>query len=609
MMLGTRALAETADAASPIEQRNVIVFITDQDRAIQHFPEGWEQENLPGLTRLKRNGVAFENAFCNSCMCSPSRATLLTGLYPAQHGVKYTLEEDMPEENYPQVELSPEFRNVASVMSAAGYEVVFKGKWHLTKPLGQDWAPEDLERFGFMRWNPPDGGANQDISQAGGGVTDHDGRFMDANGSAEDGEEGVLKFISDRAGAEKPYCLIVSLVNPHDVLLYPGPANMDPPKYVQGGYDESWLEGDIKLPPTVGEDLSTKPDCQAQFVRLFNLAGAVPTPAMKLKYLNFYANLMKLVDGYLVEILDTLEATGQLDDTLVIRTSDHGEMGLCHGGMRQKNFNAYEETLRVPMVFSNPQMFKRPRQSDQLVSHVDFLPTLAGLAGAPKSARGNWPGVDYSRHVLGTAKKPTQDRIVFTWDDWQAGQKQGPYIPPPNHIVTVRERRWKLSKYYDPDGKARTQWEMYDLKSDPLERRNLAHDPGKMSVAHRAQFRRLKARIKRIERERLNPLPGKAFAIRSIRGEGARVISKLRLPGRGVVDQRIYAAIGGRRRMVGRLRRRFDRAGNVSIEVKLTEAMRKELRKSGAELRVVTRFFPDGGLRRRIARKVRLRKL
>ncbi len=119
LMMGSQVLSGIADATPKIGDRNVIVFITDQDRAIQHFPENWEQENLPGVTRLKQNGISFENAFCNSCMCSPSRATLLTGLYPAQHGVKYTLEHDMPEEEYPQVELSTEFRNVASVMSSA----------------------------------------------------------------------------------------------------------------------------------------------------------------------------------------------------------------------------------------------------------------------------------------------------------------------------------------------------------------------------------------------------------------------------------------------------------------------------------------------------------
>jgi len=609
-MMGTQALSGVASAKNPAAGKNVIIFITDQDRKVMHFPKGWEESNLPGLTRLKKNGVSFENAFCNSCMCSPSRATLFTGLYPAQHGVKYTLEEDMPDDQYPQVELSTEFKNVASVMAAAGYEVVYKGKWHVSKPEGEDWAPSDLEKFGFMRWDPPDGGANQDISEAGGGVTDHDGRYMDSEGSAEDAQEGVLQFLNERANATKPWCLIVSLVNPHDVLMYPGPFNMNPAKYIQAGYDESWLEGDVELPATVNEDLSTKPDAQENFLKIFNLAGALRTPQQKRNYLNFYANLMKVVDGYLVDVLDTLEANGQLEDTVVIRTADHGEMGICHGGMRQKNFNAYEETLRVPLVFSNPQLFPHARKSEQLVSHVDMLPTLAGLFGAPRSSRNpKWAGVDYSKQVLGKSNKQTQDRVVFTFDDWQAGQANGPYVPAPNHIVTVREKRWKLSKYYDADGEKKTQWEMYDLRNDPLERKNLAYRPKKMTSGQRAHFRRLKAKIKRIEKEKLQPLPARAFAVRSLRTEGAKVISKLRLPGRGVVEQRVFAVIDGRRTRVARFRHRYAKAGPVTVELSLSEAMRKDLRRSGAELQVVTRFRPDGGLRRKIVRKVRAQRL
>jgi arylsulfatase A-like enzyme len=503
-------VAEPAGAIAPSALgKNMLIFITDQQRKVMHFPKGWERENLPGMTRLKKHGVSFENAFCNAAMCTPSRATLFTGLYPAQHGVKYTLELDMPADQYPQVELSPDIVNLASVMAAAGYEVVYKGKWHLSKPVGDDWAPEDLARYGFSRWSPPDGGGNQDISEAGGGTTDHDGHYMNDDGDVADGAEGVLKFINERAGASQPWCLIVALINPHDALLYPGPPNASPPKYVQAGYDDpAWLEGDIGLPATFNEDLSTKPKCQARFQKLFGVSGPVLGEQQKLNYLNFYGNLMKLVDGYLVDILDALETTDQLDSTVVVRTADHGEMGLAHG-MRQKSFNAYEETLRIPLVFSNPELYPRPRKSEQLVSHVDLLPTLASLVHAPGAARSaDWAGVDYSRQVLGTSRKKTQDRVVFTFDDWQSGQSSGPYIPPPNHIVTVREGRWKLSKYYDVTGKKPRQWEMYDLRKDPQERWNLAYRPRRMSPLQRRNFLRLKRRIRRIQQRTLQPLPG-----------------------------------------------------------------------------------------------------
>ena len=139
---------------------------------------------------------------------------------------------------------------------------------------------------------------------------------------------------------------------------------------------------------------------QEEFLNIFNLTGKPNSDAEKRSYLNFYGNLMRSSDNYLVDVLDRLEQQDLLDDTLIVRTSDHGEMGLAHGGLRQKNFNFYEETMRVPLIYSNPKLFPKPQTSDALVSHVDFLPTLASLAGAPKSARRNWQGVDYSKLVL-----------------------------------------------------------------------------------------------------------------------------------------------------------------------------------------------------------------
>lgn len=479
---------------------NILMFVTDQDRAIQHFPRDWAEANLPGLTRLQNSGLTFANAFCNACMCSPSRSTLMTGYFPAQHGVKYTLEEDMPDDTYPQVELPLSFKNIASVAAAAGYTPVFKGKWHMSKPAGAQFAPSDVAAYGFQRWDPPDAGANQDVDQEGGGVYHNDDRYINGQGDLASGGEGVLQYLTSTAAQQQPFFLVVSLVNPHDVLLYPK-------NYTQGGYDDSWLEGDVDLPATFDEDLSTKPTVQAQFIKLFNLSGKLTTRQMKRNYINFYGNLMKASDAYLVDVLHALDAQSLTDQTLVIRTSDHGEMGMAHGGMRQKNFNFYEETLRVPLVYSNPKLWSKPQTSQAMVSHVDFLPTIASLVDAPSSARTSWAGVDYSDHILQKTAPPPQDHIVFTYDDYQAGQSRGPYIPPPQHIVSLRESRWKLAEYYDAKGKIPSQWEMYDLKSDPLERKNLAHRGYKRTAEQQKQFVRLQRKLATIKAQRLAPLP------------------------------------------------------------------------------------------------------
>jgi choline-sulfatase len=486
---------------------NVVMFLTDQERAIQHFPLGWAEQNLPGLTQLKRHGLTFDNAFTNACMCSPARSTLMSGYFPAQHGVKYTLESNMEPPTYPQVALPTpsSLANLATVMSAAGYNVVYKGKWHCSKPAGATWSPSDLSAYGFSRWNPDDAGANQSIPEMGGGIANNDGRFITSVGDYEAGDEGALQFITSAAAAQQPFFLIVSLVNPHDVLAYPRNS-------ANAGYSDEWLEGDINLPATVDEDLRLKPRAQAAFLKIFNLSGKLRNPTQKRNYLNFYGNLMRASDNYLVNVLaalDSVTTNGKstlLDDTLVIRTADHGEMGLAHGGLRQKNFNFYEESLRVPLVYSNPRLFKTPRTSDALVSHVDFLPTLASLVAAPQSARAPWQGRDYSSLVLRPKAPPVQDYVVFTYDDFQAGQASGPYVPPPQHITSIRETRWKLARYDDPAGTVRTEWEMYDLKTDPLETTNLARPGYRRTAAEAAQLARLRRKLANVQATRLQAL-------------------------------------------------------------------------------------------------------
>ena len=497
-----RALAAAKKRSQGVAGMNVILFLTDQERAIQHFPKNWLRQNLPGMRRLRRHGVSFERAFTNACMCSPARSTLMSGYFPAQHGVKYTLEEDMPASEYPQVELPTDLSNPATVMRAAGYNVVYKGKWHCSKPAEKENAqPSDLEKYGFLRWNPPDAGANQSVPEAGGGNVNNDGRFIESVGNVADGTEGALQYLGSTAAQQQPFFMVISVVNPHDVLFYPSKS------FDEAGYDKTWLEGNIHAPATAEEDLSTKPTVQEQFLKIFNLTGKPKDREQMRNYLNFYGNLMRSSDSYLVNVLDKLEETGLFDNTLIVRTADHGEMGLTHGGLRQKNFNFYEEATRVPLVYSNPKLFPKPAQTEALVSHVDFLPTLASLAAAPKSARANWQGVDYSKLVLHPhSSKSAQDYVVFTYDDYQSGQKSGPYPKPPNHIVSIREGRWKLAKYYDTsENPVPPQWEMYDLKADPLEKTNLAYSGHKRTPTQEKEFKRLKAKLARVEKTRLKP--------------------------------------------------------------------------------------------------------
>jgi choline-sulfatase len=434
-------------------------------------------------------------------MCSPSRASLLTGYFPAQHGVKWTLETNMTTGQYPRQNLPLDFPNIGC------YSTPYRGKFHVTNPAatdGQTWVQEDVDQYGFEGWNPPDAGANQLPSEYGGGAANNDGRYMASGGQVMQGQQGVVSYLQSRDAKAGPFSLVVSLVNPHDVLGYP----KSTPAWQNNYTAPWWFVGDIDIPATASEDLSTKPSAQREFLALSALGfGPLNSDQEKRNYINFYGNLMKLQDSYLVQVLDTLEAQGLLENTLIVRSSDHGEMGMAHGGLRQKNFNFYEESLRVPLIFSNPKLYPSPVVSPAMVSHVDMLPTLASLFNAPDSARAEWRGKDYADVVLNPAAAPSQRYVVFTYDDYPSGQASPLYPRPNNHIVSIREERYKLAKYYDAiNSETPCEWEMYDLETDPLETKNLAHHTYQRSSHEEREFLRLQAHLTEVQQTRLQPI-------------------------------------------------------------------------------------------------------
>jgi choline-sulfatase len=166
----------------------------------------------------------------------------------------------------------------------------------------------------------------------------------------------------------------------------------------------------------------------------------------------------------------------------------------------------------VPLVYSNPRLFPQPTASDALVSHVDLLPTLASLVDAPEAARADWQGVDYSALVRDPSAAPghvhVQEDIIFTYDDLRCAQNVPQLVPPPNRIVSVREARYKLARYYDGDGIEPDQWEMYDLQHDPEERVNLAFLDQTLTAEQFAARERLTAKLRQVEAIRLRPLSG-----------------------------------------------------------------------------------------------------
>jgi len=538
---------------------NVLLLITDQQRRPMHWPDqpGWVDALMPNLAELARTGLSFNRAFCNSAMCSPSRATLFTGRYPAEHGVELTLTaadlkpnpRNMPgvisemtrilrrKEVPPrrvltqfargalgigsstggETEMPTEIPNLATLLRARGYEVAYKGKWHLTHPLGGEdsllggWSHRDAERlerdYGFADWEAPDAGENAKAANFGGGIA-ADGQGWDEVYTAQ-----IERWLG-RDELPEPFCLVASLVNPHDVLGYPD-------SYVEGGYDAAdFRDLGVLLPPSIDECMESKPAAHS-LMRMGMAAylGPLRTRRQQLDYVNFYAYLHRLIDEKIGRILGAMGDPGDPGSlrsrTIVVRCADHGEMGLSHGGLRQKAFNAYEEATSVPLVISNPVLFPKPRETGALGSLVDILPTLLEVAGDPDEPGAADLGlrgrslapilaakadpererVERSPVDLGAVldhaapAETVQDAVHFTYDDHQAGTALTEAPGQPNRVRAIRTARHKYAFYFDPAGERPREYEMYDLERDPDEVHNLvdvrsgeARDPGDAAV-------------------------------------------------------------------------------------------------------------------------------
>jgi choline-sulfatase len=516
---------------------NLILLVTDQQRSPQHWPAdpAWLDALMPHDADLRRTGMTFSRAFIPTAMCSPSRASILTGTYPSRHGVTLTLTRGdlLPDPHHlPDVlrtvarlaidgevprgrlarafgrgllrrgprsgnepELPQGIDTLATLLRERGYHVALKGKWHLTKPVnGNGWSRADSARierdYGFADWDPTDAGGDAKASSFGGGRAGATGKGWD-----EDYTRQMEAWLG-RADLPEPFCLVWCLVNPHDVLGYPS-------SFEAGGYTpEAFGDLRVPVPATIDEDLRDKPTVQAMMkLGQTSYLGALRGRAKQQRYLDFYAHLHRLVDekiGRLLRLLgDPADPASLRARSVVVRTSDHGELGLSHGGLRQKMFNAYEEAIRVPLIVSGPALFPEPRESDALVSLVDLVPTLVGLTGDPAHPA-RFDGHDLGP-VLRGEQDAVRDAVLFAYDDHQAGTAFQEAPGQPNRIRCVRDARWKYATYFDPRGRVPPEYELYDLERDPDEALNLVDKrTGQGQTAHAGdELPRLRALLDR----------------------------------------------------------------------------------------------------------------
>lgn len=501
-------------------QPNLLFITTDQERYPRHWPANWVQENLPAHNRLMANGLTFRRFFCNAAMCSPSRATLFTGMHPAQHGVTRTLTEGGTE-SPTETPLAATTQTMGKMLATAGYKVVYKGKWHISKHAdGTEPTTADVEALGFTGWVPTSMAGDAAVENFAGGCADWDRITADQ----------AIDFLgaqNKKTMAEQPFALFVGLGNPHDVLAYPRLYDTVEEETGCNNYADFDFERGISLPPTVDEDLSTKPACQAQSLNVYAVGlGPTPTPQLKRDYVNFYAALLQEVDKQVGRILDAIPAELR-NHTVVIYTSDHGEMGMSHGGLRQKMFNIYEETVNIPLIVHSPLLFPEPQVTDAYGSLIDLMPTIATLAQVPNKEHWRFYGTDLAP-VLDDPTASVQSELLFTFDDKEIGQANGiptnaqgeKLVTQPYYIRAIfandPDGQWKYARYFDPEGAATEEYELYQLTDgdgqpvDPHETNNLAHIAS-AAASGKAQFyldkrAELAQRLAALEATRLQPL-------------------------------------------------------------------------------------------------------
>lgn len=442
-----------ADSNKP----NILLLITDQERSVAEWPESYRATlaaKLPAMQRLMASGLSFDHAYTASCMCSPSRATFLTSQYPIVTGCTSTGGSVLPK--------PARFPNIASVLTAAGYGCYWMGKWHLLGGQEPGDKADELVPWGFQTftdpagtkraWDHPDAGTTLSTNYLGGGTQGPTATNRNDQRYVADAQA----FLANPPAS--PWCLVVSLVNPHDIHL--GWQAQD------GNYYEQSLYQGFAVP--LPKDRDESPSVMPRGQNYYTWANRAAALASQQDFANFYVYLMQYVDGQIGTILSGMSES-LTQETLIIRFADHGEMGLAHG-MIEKFVNAYGQCVHVPLVFSNPVAYPAAQRTAALASTADLAPTLAALLQQGQFAD-SFAGTDLSP-VLENPRSSVQDYVHFTYDDMAGGS--GPSV-----IRGVRSQRWAYSVYLQSvtsstAGFGDADWEMYDLAADPTETHNLA---------------------------------------------------------------------------------------------------------------------------------------
>lgn len=440
---------------------NVLLVMVDQMRLPRWFPVG---ERLPAYDRLRAEGLSFENAFACANPCSPSRASIVTGLHYAQHGICANVAGTGTRGI---ASLDPCIPTYGHAFRRVGYRTPYVGKWHLSTP--DDYADLGLERYGFEGWHGPD----------------REGHPLQGLREDADVASEAIAWLGAHA-ARGPWFLTCSFVNPHDIMFF---RRTQPP--------EDCPRYGAPLPASFRDDLSTKPRIQARYQAFWGqVMGMSPDQPEDLwrHYGDFYLYLTKKVDAEVARVLAALDASDVAGRTITVFVSDHGEMAGAHM-LQGKGPFVYHENVQVPLVFRWPGRIAAGRSTAALAQGVDLFPTLLELTGAAATPE-HLPGRSLSSLLVGADPHGPNEHVLLSWG-MTARRMQGE--PPrargsggeiPDEVRGLFDGRSKVARYFADDGEE--ELELYDLREDPYEMRNLAGDAAYVGL-RREMTERLRA--------------------------------------------------------------------------------------------------------------------
>ncbi len=392
------------------KQTNILLILADQHRGMDLRCAGNSQIQTPNLDRLAWEGVFFDNAIANSPLCTPSRGILLTGKYPIANGC---VSNDLP--------LPTGQSTLATVLTGRGYRSGYIGKWHLDGIPRSKFTPPGPRRHGFDAYWAAYNCHHEYFKPK---------FYLDApelietSGYEPDVQTDLaINFLKQNAA--RPFFLMVSYGPPHD------PYDQVPDAY-KSLYDP--------------EKLTLRPN--APNANRSQISG-------------YYAHITAL-DANLGRLIQILEELGIRENTLIVYTSDHGDMLGSHD--RKNKQQPWEESIQVPLIFSQPGRLPAGIKPDALFGTADLAPTLLSLAGAP--VPGEMEGQDLSGSLLGGAS-PARESVpildIIPAD--QAKQWNG------RTWRGVRTRRYTYARFVDEG------WVLYDNWADPYQQDNLINRP------------------------------------------------------------------------------------------------------------------------------------